>query len=67
LLGKPVYLRDCQSRNISVGPLELGLQTLVVAVLEDEYCAARQITVPLEDIDAFISRWHILQRQVPRS
>jgi hypothetical protein len=63
LLGKPVTRRDCQSQNISLGPLEVGLQALVVAVLEDEYSAAKKIAVAQEDIDAFIARWQDLQRQ----
>ncbi len=63
LLGKPVTRRDCQSQNISLGPLEVGLQALVVAVLEDEYSAAKKIAVAQEDIDAFITRWQDLQRQ----
>ena len=56
LLGKPVLASDCLSPSNGIGSVEVGLHSLVLSVLMEDFCDPQSLTLSPAEIDAFWQR-----------
>lgn len=64
LLGKPVLSRDCLSSSSGIGSVEVGLNRLILGVLMDDFCSARELTLSQNEIDSF---WKTMRAAAQRA
>ena len=56
LLGKPVLASDCLSPSNGIGSVEVGLHSLILSVLMEDFCDPQSLTLSPAEIDAFWQR-----------
>ncbi len=56
LLGKPVLASDCLSPSNGIGSVEVGLHSLILSVLMEDFCDPQSLTLTQTEIDAFWQR-----------
>src|SRR5690349_3784443 len=56
LLGKPVLRGDCLSPSSGIGSVDVGIHSLVLGVLAEEFRQTQALTLSQEEIDSFYKK-----------